>query len=45
MPSFYFVKLIFNQFLPKALLNHKQTERTAQMMEFFDRLCRETEVV
>lgn len=45
MPSFYLTKLIFNQFLPKALQIHKRTVKTLQMFVFAETLCRETEVV
>lgn len=43
-PSFYLMKLILNQFLPKALKDQTQTHRYVQMMLFADKLCRETEV-
>lgn len=45
MPSFFLIKLIFNQFLPKALQNHKQTHITQEMLMFTETLCRETDVV
>lgn len=45
MPSFYLVKLIFNQFLPKALQIHKRTVKTLQMFVFAETLCKETDVV
>ena len=45
MPSFFLIKLIFTNFLPKALQNHKQTHITQEMLLFAETLCRETDVV
>jgi hypothetical protein len=45
LPSFYLMRLIMGQCLPKALLNHQNTGVTLQMFIFAETLCRQTDVV